>query len=214
VSVHGSVAVEDAARNFNLAGVAVQLRFAESGAPAGTVRPSAEGSFTLENLPPGRYVASVFCGASAAYVQSIAGGGEELLGRDFDLSAAAGGLRIVLRTDSASLSGTVEASDGGAGQAERQGRPAVVLFPADPRLRGVYPIAAAPVNSKNAFSVAGFRPGDYIAIAFDDVDESQLQDPEFLSTLEPLGTRIQLSPGATQTITLKWNAWPQTVAAY
>lgn len=214
VSVRGSVAVEDAAASFNLAGVTVQLRFAESGAPAATVRPAADGSFSMNNLPPGRYLASVSCGSSGAYVQSITAGGEEQLGHDFDLSAAAGGLRIVLRTDSATLSGTVETQDGGASQKDGQNRPAVILFPADTRLRGGEAIVSAPVSSKNAFSATGLRPGDYLAFAFDDVDEQQLQDPEFLSSLEPLGTRVELSPGATQTVTLKWNVWPQTASGY
>jgi hypothetical protein len=216
VSLHGSVALEDAARSFNLAGVNVQLRSAESGAPAASVRAAADGAFILENIPPGRYIASVFCGTPGAYVQSISAGGEELLGHDFDLSAAAGGLRIALRTDSATLNGTVESSDGtngsGAGQGDRQGRPAVILVPADSRQRGVDAITSAPVSAKNSFEVRGLRPGDYLAFAFDDVDESLLQDPEFLASLEPLGTRVQLSPGATQTVTLKWSAWPQTAA--
>ena len=214
LSVHGSVALEDAARNFNLTSVNVQLRFADSGTPAAAVRAEADGSFNLANLPPGRYVASVFCGTPGAYVQSISAGGEELLGHDFDLSAASSGLRIALRTDSATLNGTVESPDGTngseAGQGNRQGRPAVILIPADARQRGVDAIASAPVSSKHGFEVRGLRPGDYLAFAFDDVDESQLQDPEFLTSLEPLGTRIQLSPGATRTATLKWNAWPQT----
>ncbi len=212
LSLHGSVTVEDAAQSFNLAGVNVQLRSAESGAPAASVRAAADGSFNLENLPPGRYIASVFCGTPGAYVRSISAGGEELLGHDFDLAAAAGGLRIALRTDSATLSGTVEASNDAIGQGDRQGRPAVILVPADARQRGVDAITSAPVSSKNSFEVRGLRPGDYLAFAFDDVDESLLQDPEFLASLEPLGTRVQLSPGATQTVTLKWNAWPQTAA--
>ncbi len=212
VSVHGSVAVEDAVRNFNLATVNVQLRFADSGAPAAAVRAESDGSFNLANLSPGRYIASVFCGTPGAYVQSISAGGEELLGHDFELAVASGGLRIVLRTDSATLNGTVEAPNAAVGQADRQGRPSVIFIPADPRQRGVDAITSAPVSSKNSFEVRGLRPGDYLAFAFDDVDESVLQDPEFLTSLEPLGTRVQLSPGATQTVTLKWNAWPQTAA--
>ncbi|MDR3719676.1 MAG: carboxypeptidase regulatory-like domain-containing protein [Bryobacteraceae bacterium] len=213
VSVRGSVSVEEAARSFNLAAVTVQLRFADSGMPAGNARPAADGSFTFENLAPGRYVASVSCGAAGAYVQSLSGSGEDLLGREFDLSAASGGLRIVLRTDSATLSGTVETSIS-ATPADRQGRPAVVLIPADARLRGVDLPTVTPISSKNSFSAAGLRPGDYLAIAFEDVDEAELQDPEFLSSLEALATRVQLSPGETQTITLKWNAWPETAAGY
>lgn len=218
VSLHGTVAVEDAAHAFNLAGVSVQLRFADTGAPAASVRPAADGSFNLEHLPPGRYIPSVFCGAPSAYVQSITAGGEELLGHDFDLAAASGGLRIALRTDSATLTGTVETPGESPGQkaaeGDRQGRAAVVLIPADARQRGVDSVASGPVSARNSFSVAGLRPGDYLAFAFDDVDEAQLQDPEFLSSIEPLGTRIQLSPGTTQTVTLKWNAWPQTAAGF
>jgi len=214
VSIHGSVSVEDATTGFKLASVAVQLRLADTGAPVGAVRPSADGSFHFTNLAAGRYVASVYCGATGAYVQSINAGGEELLGRDFDPSTASSGLRIVLRTDSAKLSGTVEAADGGAAQAGGQGHAAVILIPMDARMRGVEPYVPVPVLSKGTYSVSGLRPGDYLAFAFDDVDETQLQDPEFIAALEPKGTRIQLAPGATQTVNLKWSAWPESEAGY
>ena len=212
VSVHGSVTVDDAGRNFSLTGVNIFLRLADSGAPLGSTRPAADGSFRLDNLPAGRYIANVNCGAPSAYVQSITAGGEELLGRDFDLSAAASGLRIAIRTDAATLNGTVEPGDGTNGKGGGQGRSAVILIPVDVRMRGVDTIPPAPVSAKNSFESRGLRPGDYLAIAFDDVDETQLQDPEFVASLEPMGTRVQLTPGATQSITLKLNAWPQTAA--
>lgn len=214
LSLRGNVTVEDAARGFNLASISVNLRVPDSGATVASVRPAADGAFSLERLPPGRYIAEVVCGASGAYVQSISVGGEEVRGRDFDLTSASGGLRIVLRTDSAALNGTVDSPDDMTGHGERQGRAAVILFPADPRLRGVDMVTPAPVSSKNSFDVSGVRPGEYLALAFDDIDESQLQDPEFLGFLEALGLRVQLSPGATQTVNLKWSAWPQTAAGY
>jgi uncharacterized protein (DUF2141 family) len=214
VSVRGSVTVESSSRNFSLASVSVSLRLVDSGAVVALARPTSDGAFSLEKLQPGRYIAEVFCGASGAYVQSISVGGEEVRGRDFDLSAAAGGLRIVLRPDSAKLTGTVDSPDGATGHGEGQGHPAVILIPADSRLRGVDVVAPARVSSKNSFDFSGLRPGEYLAIAFDDIDESQLQDPEFLLSLDPLGRSVQLSPGATQTVTLKWSAWPQTAGGY
>jgi len=45
VSVRGSVTVEAATRSFNMAAVSVQLRFAETGTPAGSTRPATDGSF-------------------------------------------------------------------------------------------------------------------------------------------------------------------------
>jgi hypothetical protein len=147
-------------------------------------------------------------------VQSITIGGEEVRGRDFDLAAASGGLRIVVRTDSATLTGTVDSPDSSTGHGERQGHPAVILIPADARLRGVDIVAPARVSSRNSFDFSGLRPGEYLALAFEDIDESQLQDPEFLLSLEPLGRSVQLSPGTSQTVTLKWSAWPQAAAGY
>jgi hypothetical protein len=212
--IRGSVTVEDAAPGFNLASLSVNLRFADTGATAGTMRPKVGGAISLESLQAGRYVADVFCGGSGAYVQSISVGGEEVRGRAFDLSAASGGLRIVLRTDSATLTGTVNSTDDATPKGERQGHPAVILIPADAQLRGVDMVAPAPVSLKNSFNISGLRPGEYFVLAFEDIDESQLQDPEFLSSLEPFGVRVQLSPGAAQTVTLKWNVWPQAAAGY
>ena len=214
VSVHGSIVVEDAPRNFNLSSVGVSLRSADRGAFSGDVRASADGSFVLEGPLPGRYVANVDCGTSGVYAQSISVGGEEVLGRDFDLAAAASGLRIMLRGDSATLKGTAGPVEEATKPTDRQGRPAMILIPADSRMRGVDMIAPVAISAKNSFQAYGLRPGEYFAIAFDDVDDQQLQDPEFLTSLEPLGVRVQLSPGATQTVTLKWNPWPQTAAGY
>lgn len=212
--LRGSVSVEDATPGFNLASLSVNLRFADTGATAGTVRPKADGAFSLESLPTGRYVADVFCGGSGAYVQSITVGGEEVRGRAFDLSAASSGLTVVLRTDSAEFLGMVDSMGEATQQGERQGHPSVILIPSDPKLRSVDMVAPGPVSSKNAFDISGLRPGEYLALAFEDIDESQLQDPEFLLSLEPLGRSVQLSPGAAQSVNLKWSVWPRTAAGH
>jgi hypothetical protein len=208
LSLRGSVTVEDAVRSFNLASIGLNLRLAESGMTAAMARPTTDGGFNLEGVAPGRYSIDVLSGTSGAYVQSISVGGEEVRGRDFDLAVASGGLKIVLRTDSATLKGTLNPPDDAVGRGEREGNPAVILIPTDARLRGVNMVAPARVSLKNSFEVPGLRPGEYLALAFDDIDESQLQDPEFLAVLEPLGVRVQLAPGETQTVTLKWSAWP------
>ena len=212
LSLRGSVTVEDALRNLNLTSVGINLRSADTGATLAMAHPAADGTFSLENLAPGRYFADVLPGASGGYVQSVTAGGEEVRGRDFDVSAASDGLRIVLRTDSTTLTGTVESPDGVPGQGEPRGHPFVVLIPADARLRGLDVVPPAPVSSNDSFTVSWLRPGEYLAMAFEDIDESQLQDPEFLSMLEPLGRSLQIAPGEKQTVTLKWSVWPQTGA--
>jgi hypothetical protein len=212
LSLRGSVTVEDAMRKLNLTSVAINVRSADTGATLAMARPAADGTFSLENLPPGRYFADVLPGASGGYVQSIAVGGEEVRGRDFDVSSASEGLRIVLRTDSVALKGTVDSPNDGTGQGARQGHPSVILIPADARLRGVDMVPLARVASNGSFSISGLRPGEYLAMAFEDVDESQLQDPESLAVLEPLGHSLQLAPGETQTVILKWSVWPQSIA--
>ena len=212
LSLRGSVTVEDALRSLNLASVGINLRSADTGATLAMARPAADGTFSLENLVPGRYFADVLPGASGGYVQSITAGGDEVRGRDFDVSAASDGLRIVLRTDSATLNGTVDSPNDGTGQGERQGHPSVILIPADARLRGLDVVPPARVSSNGSFTISGLRPGEYLAMAFEDIDESQLQDPEFLAVLEPLGRSLQIAPGETQTVTLKWSVWPQTAA--
>jgi hypothetical protein len=209
VSLRGSVTVEDAMRSLNLTSVSINLRSADTGATLAMARPAADGTFSLENVSPGRYLADVLPGGSGGYVQSITVGGEEVRGRDFDVSAASEGLRIVLRTDSATLNGTVDTQHEAAVHDERQGHPSVIVIPADARLRGVDIVTPARISSNGSFAIAGLRPGEYLAMAFEDIDESQLQDPEFLAVLEPLARSLQLAPGETQTVTLKWSAWPQ-----
>jgi hypothetical protein len=214
LSLHGSVTVEDSVRSLNPASVGINLRRADSGMTLAQAKPEADGTFSLENLQPGRYFADVLPGASGAYVQSITAGGDEVRGRDFEVSASSQGLGILLRTDSATLKGTVESPHDGTAQVERPGHPSVILIPADAHLRGLDVVRPARVSSDCSFSLSGLRPGEYLAMAFEDIDESQLQDPEFLTVLEPLGRSLQLAPGETQTVTLKLSVWPETAAGY
>ena len=80
LTLHGSVTVENAARDVDLASIGVNLRNVDSGMTLASARAAADGTFSLENVPPGRYFADVLPGASGAYVQSITVGGEEVRG--------------------------------------------------------------------------------------------------------------------------------------
>jgi len=170
-----------------------------------------DGTFTIPQLSsPGRYTLSAHPNAGKGYVQSIQVGGEDVYGKEVDGAAlASGGLRVVVRLDSARVTGTVEIPE------DRKANlrsPAVVLQPADPRLRNRSQFSISPLNQTNSFEVKNLRPGDYLAFAFEECDYSSLEDPEVFAALESKATKVSLARGESKALSLKLVPWPQQFA--
>jgi hypothetical protein len=104
-----------------------------------------------------------------------------------DISVAAGQnypLDVVLRDDSASVSGTVKSATG---------TPAHATVVAVPQ-----PISkVAPPMSKNvtdSFSLSGLPPGDYLIFAFDQADGLDLGNQDVIDTYAAQAAHITLTP--------------------
>lgn len=179
--------------------------FGGSGAEA-----KSDGTFTIPQISPGRYTMSVHPNAGEGYVQSIQVGGEDVYGKEVDGAAlASGGLRVVVRLDSAKLTGTVEIPED---RKTNLHSPAVVLLPADPRLRNGSQFSFAPLHQTGTFEVNNLRPGDYLAFAFEEFDYNSLEDPEVFAELEIKATKVSLARSESKALGLKLVPWPPQFA--
>jgi hypothetical protein len=106
----------------------------------------------------------------------------------------------VLTTETTELSGSVV-------DAEQRVVPdaSIIVFAEDARriwrrARWVRP------DLTGAFAITGLPPGDYLAVALADVDETRWYAPDYLDALRRQATRVTLAGGVKTTIVLPWSA--------
>ena len=110
------------------------------------------------------------------------------------------GVRIVLSRKSGKLEGLA---------VDRNGAPiadsTVIVFAADPSRwqPATRFVKTARSRSNGTFSVAGLPPGSYRAIAKDFAADGQWEDPDFLQSLSPDASSVELREGAPATLTLR-----------
>ena len=198
-TLRGQVRVEGTppagSQAFNFANVSVRLQPGEDGGMFGSgsyASAKADGTFTLENVTPGKYRVHV-SNPPAAYLRSVRFGQEEVSDRELDLSqSASGDLEVVLRYGPAEVDGTLQtqnASNSGTPTATAQ--PAMaVLMPADSTDPTDWRFANA--NQNGTFIAKQLRPGRYRIYAFEQANMGELQNPEVLKALESKGTEVEL----------------------
>lgn len=208
----GSIVLEGSDRkDFDFSSFFLSVEAADSSLFGGSgTEAKSDGTFTIPQISPGRYTLNVHPNAGEGYVQSIQVGGEDVFGKEVDGAAlASGGLRVVVRLDSAKVSGTVEIPE------DRKANlrsPTIVFVPADPRLRIASQFSIAPLDQTNSFELKNLRPGDYLAFAFEEYDYSSLDDPEVLAALESKAAKVSLARGESKALTLKLVPWPEQFA--
>jgi len=110
------------------------------------------------------------------------------------------GLEVVLTNRLGSLSGTVT---------DLEGRPTrdytVVIFSSEAR-HWSFPsryLHLARANQTGGFQAPGLPPAEYLAVALPTVPEMEWQNPEFLASLRPLATVVNVAEGADASLTLE-----------
>jgi len=210
--VKGTLVLEGSDRkDFDFSGFSITMRPGDgNSAYVQDARPKPDGKFTLSQIAPGRYVLNISPRSGEGYVKSILFATEDVYGKEVEASAvAAGGLKIVIRLDSASVSGTVEIHE------ERKAAlrsPSVVLLSTDARFRVFDQRHVARLNQNNRYELKDLRPGDYIAFAFEDFDYPSLQDPEVLAAVASKGTKVSLEANESKALDLTILPWPEQFA--
>jgi len=158
-----------------------------------------DGTFKLQDLPPGKYDFFVSGAAPRAYESSVLFDNKEVVGQELDLAHGGGQVNVVLRYGPASLKGIVigvrnySTSVGASRGRQPVPLPDVTLaLVADTAPEDFYGIRTSPVSFDGRFGMSNIYPHRYRAYAIEKLDTNQLQNPDFLKQLENRATEINL----------------------
>jgi hypothetical protein len=165
------------------------------------MRPTAEvqpdGSFELKNVSADSYWVNVAGPAPDAYLKSAQYGSSDAL-RNFRVNSGSGAaLELVASMRGARIQGVVMNSD-----------PVpvsgvwVTLIPEDSNRdqKRLHQSARSRANGK--FEFRGVAPGDYTLFSWDNIEEHEWDDPEFLKPFKSQGVSVRVTEGDTKTADL------------
>ena len=150
-----------------------------------TFQPGGPGrsSMVLQNVDPGAYTADLVP-QPPWYVQSASYGQTNLLSDDITVAPGQSySMEIVLRDDSASLTGTVKSSD-------VSHVPATVVVVPQPAGKVIPRVAR---NVFNEFTVSGLVPGEYLVYAFDSIDDLEYSNADAFAPYASQAAHIALT---------------------
>jgi hypothetical protein len=159
-------------------------------------QPKDDGTFELHGIAPAKYAAMVYGLPDGVYVKSVRVGGQDVTHSTIDFtSGVSGTLDILLSPRAAEVLGTVRNKDGGAlpgGQ--------VTLWPRKLRPENVWSGPAQSATDQNGdFRIAGLAPGEYYAIAWEEIELGLTYELDFLKRFESQATTVTLEEGSHQT---------------
>lgn len=189
-NVQGSVVVSGDAK-VALNGLRVMIAGGEDGMAAmpvvGSVSDS--GAFVLKKVAAVAYELSLQPLPAGTYLKSVQWGGRERLGQTLDFAAGfAGTLQVVLGTDGGAFEAAVSRDDKPVADAT------VVLLAADPAGRFQETTQSGESDSAGRVSFKDVPPGDYLAFAWEKVEEGQWLDAAFLKPFEDQAARVTIRP--------------------
>jgi protocatechuate 3,4-dioxygenase beta subunit len=160
------------------------------------------GTFSVENVPKGRFLASVDRVFAEFYVESMRFNARESVDSGITVDTVQpGGLEISLGGPAATIQGSVQNAAGAPTVAS------VVLVPQRERRGFSENFRQSQTDDSGDFRFLGLRPGQYTLLAF----TSHLQnaeDPDVVAAFENQGTRVTVRSGETQTVTTRVIAKP------
>jgi hypothetical protein len=125
--------------------------------------------------------------------------GRDITDRLFELRGTSPSFRVTLTDRITRVSGVVRSGSRAAAGAT------VVLF-ANEAVRWAYPtrhVATVRADDRGAFSAEGLPPHDYLAVALDDLDAGDSEDPDFLESLREHATTFSIDYGDSRTLALE-----------
>ncbi|HVP00180.1 MAG TPA: carboxypeptidase-like regulatory domain-containing protein [Bryobacteraceae bacterium] len=163
----------------------VQLRAtgATIGGSAGYSEVNEDGTFRMQGVVPGVVRVSVFNLPENTYIKAINFGGQDVNGKDLDLSNSSGGeIQVIVSPNGAEVTGTVRDADGKA-------MPSAVVQICD---KSGEVAKSANTDQNGAFDLKGLAPGEYKVFAWEDRGDGIIQDPDFRKIFESKATVVKL----------------------
>ncbi len=180
--------------SIDVARLRVGLMDAQTSLSIGDTLVRADGTFQLDNVPPGPYRIQMPL-PDGAFVASIRAGEQEILGQEFHVpSAGAPPVRIQLSTDVGTVSGAIFEDSKPVPDLK------VVLLPADKALWRADRIRTVTADSAGRFTFKSAAPGDYTVYAFRELEPGIWEDEEEFRRFEAGGKKVAVRKGATETL--------------
>lgn len=152
---------------------------------------SADGSFSLQGLDPGRYYVSAANVPRGTYVKTIAFNQQDLGNNPMDLSqGGAATLDVILRQGVAEVDGMVAANSDSSSNTS-QSRVTVILAPEQTPPDGLGLIFSSAVPGQS-FVIQNVPPGRYHAFALEHWDAQLWQNPDFLHAVIGDGASVEV----------------------
>lgn len=187
--------------------VSIHPQFGTPEGPPNEARANAQGQFTTQQFPPGRYVvqnvttpgpewtlASIRFGTSDAAAQAVTIGTQDI-----------GDVVVTFTDKTITLSGDVRGAEAAApaGTAGTMDQATVMLFPADYQswiASGMSPrrMATAVTSSTGAYQLKVPLPGEYLVVAIPP-EIAPSTDADFLKRVSGAGIRVTLAAGESKT---------------
>jgi len=175
----------------------VNLRPSEPGSNTGQMKWDPDHtSFAVNEMVPGSYRLDVNPPAPF-YVKSATLAGQEILNNEVPISQAAGPIEILLRDDGGSLEGDVVDANG-------QPVSAGIIL-----LRGTIRAASQPSPPSGHFRIQNVAPGDYTIYAWDNPNDVEYADPDWMRRNGGGGLAVTVTAGQSQQIKLTRQLVPQ-----
>ena len=197
-TIQGKVAVDGDAR-IPLKAFTLMLAGADGlGVMPASGKADETGAFTLEHVAPAAYELTFGFIPEGAYLKAVEFNGREALGHELDCTGlTTGTLRVLLGTDGGKVEGHVSREDKPAADAT------VVLVPADPNRRIPEAVHQGSSDETGHVTLKDVPPGDYLAFAWEEVEDEAWYDPEFLKAVQSRAVKVQMGPKATEQVELK-----------
>ncbi len=142
-----------------------------------------DGTFRMQGVTPGVFRVYVFSLPENTYVKAINFGGQDVNGKDLDLTAGSGGeMQILLAPNGAEVTGVVRDADG-------KGLPSAIVQICD---KNGEVAKTANTDQNGAFDLKGLAPGEYKTFAWEDRGDGIISDPDFRKSFESKATVVKL----------------------
>jgi len=200
--INGSMRVEgerklDPLADGAVARASVRLR-AVDGNDNRSIVPGADGTFTLSDVPRGRYIVDVDNLYGGPYLKELRLAGQSILDAvvDFTGGFPDGEMEVVISTDGGILSGRVQTKDG-----ETPQFATITLVPASRNFGHgrLYPTADADASG---FEVKGIAPGRYEVFAWERIEDTAHWSEDFMRPFLTRGKVVVIEEGETESLDL------------
>jgi hypothetical protein len=200
--LRGRIQIEGAPRDngdsVNIGSVRLHLQSAGgTGYGSGPTPVKQDGSFTIEEIDPGKYDLGMWPTPDGTYIKSVQLGQQEMLGKELDFTQGVSGeLLITLSYGVAEVDGIVQMpsqqdSAGSASSNQAATAASIVLVPEELRPDGSG-FEYGNTTQTGTFTIKNVAPGRYRAYAFEELKRDQMDNPDFVKQIESKGVEVEL----------------------